>query len=244
LGLALVQQIVTARKGTINYTTGGPGTTFKYVASPKPGNVSSITFRRGQMTLFGFESPQSLNRKENRVMLKFGTKVVYPYQGPCLVGAVVKKVIVGRSTSFYHLALLDGSGGELFIPVDKISGLGIRQLMARSEIPKLFGFLKKPAATSTNWKQRAIDNFKLLTTGSAFDLAEVVESLTELNKARVLSPRDRQALDRAKRILICEISEVTGATKDKAEEQVDHALSVRKKHEGIRRKNSTRDITM
>jgi RNA polymerase-interacting CarD/CdnL/TRCF family regulator len=83
-----------------------------------------------------------------------------------------------------------------------------------------------------------------LTSGSAFDLAEVVESLTELNEARVLSPRDRQALDRARKILICEISEVTGATKDKAEEQVDHALSVRKKHEGIRRKNSTRDITM
>src|SRR5262245_65425411 len=94
------------------------GRNLSMFASPKPGNVSSITFRRGQMTLFGFESPQSLNRKENRVMLKFGTKVVYPYQGPCLVGAVVKKVIVGRSTSFYHLALLDGSGGELFVPVD------------------------------------------------------------------------------------------------------------------------------
>jgi len=96
-------------------------------------------------------------------MLKFGNKVVYPYQGPCLIGAVVKKVIGGRPTNFYQLALLDGSGGELFIPVEKISGLGIRQLMARSEIPKLLGLLRKPAATPTNWKQRAIDNFKLLT---------------------------------------------------------------------------------
>jgi CarD family transcriptional regulator len=165
------------------------------------------------------------------VLLKFGSKVVYPYQGPCLTGPIVQKVIGGKLTRFYHLAVLDGSGSELFIPVDKINGLGIRQLLARSEIPKLLGLLKKPATTTTNWKQRAIDNFKLLTSGSAFDLAEVVESLTELNEARVLSPRDRQTLDRARRILICEISEVTGKTKDAAEEQVDQALSSRKRHE-------------
>ena len=173
-------------------------------------------------------------------MLKFGSKVVYPYQGPCLIGAVVKKVIGGRPTSFYRLALLDGSGGELFIPVDKINGLGIRQLMARSEIPKLLGFLRKPAAIATNWKQRAIDNFKLLTSGSIFDLAEVVESLTELNETRLLSPRDRQTLDRARRILICEISEVTGETKGAAEEEVDRALGVRKRHEATGRKKGSR----
>ena len=173
-------------------------------------------------------------------MLKLGSKVVYPYQGPCLIGAVVKKVIGGTPTSFYQLALLDNSGGELFIPVDKIRGLGIRQLMAKSEIPKLLGLLKKPTATTTNWKQRAIDNFRLLTSGSIFDLAEVVESLTELNETRLLSPRDRQMLDRARRILICEISEVTGETKDAAEEEVDRALNVRKRHEPTARKKANR----
>lgn len=173
-------------------------------------------------------------------MLKFGSKVVYPYQGPCLIGRVVKRVIGGRPTNFYPLALLDGSGGELFIPVDKISGLGIRQLMAKSEIPKLLGLLKKSAVTTTNWKQRAIDNFKLLTSGSIFDLAEVVESLTELNETRLLSPRDRQTLDRARRILICEISEVTGETKDAAEEEVDRALNVRKRPEPTARRKRNR----
>jgi CarD family transcriptional regulator len=68
-----------------------------------------------------------------------------------------------------------------------------------------------------------------LASGSAFDLAEVVESLTELNEARTLSPRDREMLDRARRILICEISEVTGETKSATEEQVDQALNVREK---------------
>jgi RNA polymerase-interacting CarD/CdnL/TRCF family regulator len=108
--------------------------------------------------------------------------------------------------------------------------------MARSEIPKLLGRLKQSAATATNWKQRAIDNLKLLTSGSAFDLAEVVESLTELNETKALSPRDRETLDRARRILICEISEVTGETKSAAEEQIDQALNVRKRQEATGKK--------
>jgi RNA polymerase-interacting CarD/CdnL/TRCF family regulator len=71
-----------------------------------------------------------------------------------------------------------------------------------------------------------IENMKLLSSGSAFDLAEIVESLTALNETKALSPRDRQTLDKARKILICEISEVMGETKGAAEEQIDQALKV------------------
>jgi len=160
--------------------------------------------------------------------LNVGNKVVYPYQGPCLIGAVVKKVVGGRPTSFYQLALLDDSGGEVFIPLAKVKDVSIRQLVEKTEIPKLLAYLKKASTTETNWKQRALDNMKLLTSGSAFDLAKVVESLTALNATKALSPRDRQMLDRARKILICEISEVMGETKRAAEEQVDKALELGK----------------
>jgi CarD family transcriptional regulator len=71
------------------------------------------------------------------VTLTVGSKVVYPCQGPCLVGTVVKRVVAGESKSFYHLIVLDVSGGELFVPVDKAQAIGIRPLVKRSEIPKL-----------------------------------------------------------------------------------------------------------
>jgi hypothetical protein len=93
-----------------------------------------------------------------------------------------------------------------------------------------------------NWKQRAIDNLKLLASGSPFDLADVMESLTELNEARTLSPRDREMLDRARRILICEISEVMEETKIAAEQQVDQALNMRKKHEATGRKKGSAPV--
>ena len=177
-------------------------------------------------------------------MLSVGKTIVYPYQGPCLIGAVVKKVVGGRRTSFYQLDRLDEIGGVLLVPVDKIDALKIRQLMTKSDIPKLLRRLKKPASTVMNWKQRAIDNLKLLASGSPLDLADVVESLTELNEAKTLSARDREMLDRARRMLICEISEVMGETKSAGEEQVDQALNMRKKHEATgRKKGSAPDIT-
>ncbi len=158
------------------------------------------------------------------MILTSGNKVIYPSHGPCLIGAVINKVIDGRVISFYQLALLDDSGGELFVPVEKAQTIGIRPLLNRSDIPNLIGLLTKPAGEDKDWKQRADENLKLLNTGSAFDLAEIVKSLTRLAEKKTLSFRENQTLEKAKRLLIGEISEVLGVTKRAAEEQIDEAL--------------------
>ena len=162
------------------------------------------------------------------MILTSGNKVVYPSQGPCLIGPVVNKIIDGRPISFYQLALLDDSGGELLVPVDKVQAIGIRPLLNRSDIPKLLDLLKEPSGADKDWKQRVNDNFKLLTSGSAFDLAEVVKSLTKVSEKRALSFRESQTLEKARKLLICEISEALGETKRAAEEHVDEALKTRK----------------
>jgi RNA polymerase-interacting CarD/CdnL/TRCF family regulator len=158
-----------------------------------------------------------------------GNKVNYPHQGPCRIDEVVDRVVDGRPMSFYHLAVLDDRGGKLLVPTDKVEALGIRRLLERSEIPKLFRHPKKTAAPATNWKQRAIEHSKLLTSGSPFDLAAVVESLTELNDTKALSPREQETLYRARKLLVCEISEVMGETRSAAEEYLDQALKARRK---------------
>ena len=162
------------------------------------------------------------------MILATGNKVIYPSQGPCLIGPVIKIVVDGKPIRFYQLALLDDSGGELFVPVDKAQTIGIRPLLNRSDIPKLLGLLKKPARIAKDWRQRANENFKLITSGSAFDLAEVVKSLAKLGEKKSLSFRESQTLEKAKKLLIYEISEVMGETKSAAEKQIDKALKARK----------------
>jgi CarD family transcriptional regulator, regulator of rRNA transcription len=169
-----------------------------------------------------------MSGEENRVILTSGNKVVYPSQGPCLIGPVVKKVIDGKQISFYQLALLDDSGGELLVPVDKAQTIGIRPLLNRSDVPKVLGLLKDPPGAYKDWQQRANDNFKLITSGSAFDLAEVVKSLTRLSEKKALSFRESRTLEKARKLLIGEISEALGETKSAAEGHVDEALKTRK----------------
>ena len=162
------------------------------------------------------------------MILAVGRKVVYPCQGPCIIGAVVNKLVDDRPMMFYQLIILNDSGGKLFVPVDKADSVGIRPLLNKAEIRKLLDRLKEPTQSADNCRQRARDNQKLLASGSAFDLAEVVESLTELSETKPLSVGERKTLERAKNLLVCEISEVLGETKEEATEQIDNALKARK----------------
>ena len=165
--------------------------------------------------------------------LTSGNKVVYPSRGPCLIGPVVDKIIGGKATKFYRLALLDDSSGELFVPVDNLHDLKVRALVNRSDIPKLLGRLKtqsalsKDMAAAKNWRQRNTDNLRLFSSGSAFDLADVVEALTELSEVKALSAHERETLSRARRLLTCEISEVIGESKVAAQALMDEALQSR-----------------
>jgi len=162
-------------------------------------------------------------------MLTVGKKVVYPCQGPCLIAAVVKKTVDDRPVKFYQLLVLNDGSGSLFVPVDKVEAVRIRPLLEKSEIPKLLGRLRKSANPSDNSRQRTNDNLRLLATGCAFDLAEVVESLNELSETKALSFGETKLLEKAKRLLVCEVSEVMEETKEEAEEQIDKALRSRNK---------------
>jgi RNA polymerase-interacting CarD/CdnL/TRCF family regulator len=130
---------------------------------------------------------------------------------------------------FYHLTVLDDYRGDLFVPVEKARAIGVRLLMKRSEIPGLLDHLRKRVKTSDNWKQRAADNWKRFNSGSPYDLAEVVASLTELSRTKALTFEESGALDKAKRLLVCEISEVTRDSRTAVEEQVDCALKAPRK---------------
>ncbi|HKG23194.1 MAG TPA: CarD family transcriptional regulator [Blastocatellia bacterium] len=161
-------------------------------------------------------------------MLTVGSKVVYPCQGPCLIGAVVQKIINDKPMSFYQLLVLNNGGANMLVPIDNVQAVGIRPLLKKSEIPELLERLSQPARSSDDRKQRARDNLKLLASGSAFDLAEIVESLTELVETKPLSFGEQKTFEKARTLLVYEISEVMGESQEAAEQQVNEALKARK----------------
>lgn len=161
-------------------------------------------------------------------MLAVGNKVNYPCHGPCLISSITERTVGDRPMTFYQLLVLNDDGLKLLIPVEKLRTVGLRPLLKKAEIPKLLDQLKQRSKANADRKQRVRDNLKLLSSGSAFDLAEIVESLNELLETSSLSFGERSTLDRAKRLLVCEISEVMEQTKEEAEAQVDRALIARR----------------
>jgi CarD family transcriptional regulator len=61
-------------------------------------------------------------------------------------------------------------------------------------------------------------------TGSIYDMADVLKSLTFLSKSKSLSFREKRMLDRAKALIISEISEVMREKALDIEARVDRAL--------------------
>jgi CarD family transcriptional regulator len=158
------------------------------------------------------------------VILRVGDRVVYPGQGPCRIDQETRKPVGGQMISFYDLSVLDDRGGHLFVPVEKADTVGLRLLVHRSEIPAILEKLTRIITLSDNWKQRTSDNLRLFNSGSAFDLAEVVKSLTELSDRKTLSAGECKMLARARNLLVQEICEVTGDTGPEVQQEIDKAL--------------------
>lgn len=159
--------------------------------------------------------------------LKVGSKVVYPFQGPCVISSIIEKVVADQPVRFYYLTLLD-NGGQLLVPVEKAQAIGLRPLLNKSEIPQLLGGLMQTTDVTKDWKLRAKENSKLLASGLAFDVAAVVESLTTLNDRKPLSALESQTLERARKLLIGEIAAVMEEPRSAAEERIDQILKARR----------------
>jgi CarD family transcriptional regulator len=155
---------------------------------------------------------------------KVGDKVVYPNHGVGVIEQVAKKSIGGSTSAFYRLRLLS-SDSMVMVPVDNTTTVGLRKVLTRPQYNRVFKLLKNgEVATYDDWKGRFQANSDKMRTGDIMAVAEVLKSLTMLSEVKPLSYRERKMLDRARFLLISELSEASSKEADKVEEQIDEAL--------------------
>jgi RNA polymerase-interacting CarD/CdnL/TRCF family regulator len=148
---------------------------------------------------------------------------------------VISKLIDGKTVSFYRLSVLDEGGAELFVPVDKAKLVGLRLLVSFKEVSRILKKLIEVTTFADGWKERACDNVRLFNSGSAFDLALLVKSLTEMSTRKSLSTGECKMLLKARSLLVREICEVTGETEQHVEQRIDSALTSSTAAPSIRR---------
>ena len=84
-------------------------------------------------------------------------------------------------------------------PLRNVDGVGLRRAISDEEVERLFGLLGDGKIDNhQNWKGRFKDNSDKMRSGSIYDVADVLKSLTFLAKSKSLSFREKRMLDRAK----------------------------------------------
>lgn len=163
-------------------------------------------------------------RSEGHVSFQVGDKVIYPNHGLGVVEKIEEKTILGTTCGFFHLRIISNETTVL-VPVVNVDNVGLRRAITDEEVERLFHLLGDGKIDNhQNWKGRFKDNSDKMRTGSIYDMADVLKSLTFLAKSKSLSFREKRMLDRAKSLIVSEISEVMRQTAAEIEDRVEKAL--------------------
>jgi len=156
---------------------------------------------------------------------QIGDKVVYPNHGIGVVEDIQTDQVVEEVDQFYKLRILANST-VVKVPVANVDGVGLRPVISNRDVDRIFDLLEnRKIETHSNWKGRYKDNSDKMRTGSIYDVAGVLQDLSFLSKKKSLSFREKRMLDRARFLIVSEVSEVAEEPNDLVEQKIDIALS-------------------
>jgi len=155
---------------------------------------------------------------------KIGEKLVYPNHGVTVVEHIGESPIMGAGDSYYHLRLLQNNS-RLVVPIRNTERVGLRRLYQQKEIKGLISLLEAKAVRShTDWKGRYRENLEKMKTGRLEDVAEVLKNLSEVQKKKSLSFREKKMYDRAKYLIVSEVAIVKGIPEMDAEKLIERSI--------------------
>lgn len=154
-------------------------------------------------------------------MFSVGDLAVYPAHGVGVIEKIEAQEISGCTQDFYVMRILD-SNMTIMIPTSNVNNVGLRDIIGRTEVTKLYAILKKRDVTIDNqtWNRRYREYMDKIKTGSVFEVAEVYRDLLILKLEKDLSFGERKMLDTARGLLVKEIS----LAKDVGEDQIEKDL--------------------
>ena len=155
---------------------------------------------------------------------EIGDKVVYPNHGVGIIEKISNRLVAGKFERFYLLRICSNDI-LVMVPTANAGDVGLRRIVERRDVEQLLSFLgSNQFFTQKDWKDRFKENSEKMRSGSIFHVAEVFKNLVYLSRVKPLSFREKRMLDRAKFLVISEISEVAREGSTVVEEKVERAL--------------------
>ena len=137
---------------------------------------------------------------------QIGDKVVYPNQG---VGTIENISTRSFGTAFerFYLLRLGCSSMTVMVPFSNAANIGLRRVTHDREISRILSFLSDGhCLINPDWKVRFKENTDRMQSGNLLNAAEVFKALLQLHVDKPLSFREKKMLERARHMLVAEIS--------------------------------------
>lgn len=154
-----------------------------------------------------------------------GDVVVYPQHGAAIIADRVTIDAFGKVQDFFVLKIPLGDL-TLKVPVDNTDEVGLREVISDAEVEEVFAVLrKKEVRMPTNWSRRFKNHGEKLKSGDPYEVAEVVRNLSIRDNEKGLSAGEKNMLQRARRILVSELTYAIDVDEEEAEKKLDEALA-------------------
>jgi CarD family transcriptional regulator len=155
------------------------------------------------------------NKKQMR-RFKVGDLAVYPAHGVGEIISIESRVVNGEKHDFYIMKVIE-NGMTIMIPTNNVESVGLRDVIARKEISKVYAVIKSRKGSVTDnqtWNRRYREYMDKIKTGSLYDVAEVFRDLFRLKLTKDLSFGERKLYDTAQILLVRELSTAKRADED------------------------------
>lgn len=157
--------------------------------------------------------------------LKIGDKIIYPNQGLGVIEAVREESYNGELFTVFHLRII---ANDTLVTVSSSTAteIGIRRPVSEGSIKKVFQFMRNGAVdVTTDWKGRYKEHLNLMKSGTLIDMALVLKSLYYLSLSKPLSFREKKMMEKARELIVSEISEASDVPCSRIEQKVEGTLS-------------------
>ncbi|HEY8392993.1 MAG TPA: CarD family transcriptional regulator [Capillibacterium sp.] len=158
-------------------------------------------------------------------MFNVGDRIVYPMHGAGVIVGIEQRNVSGTPEDYYIIKLTSGEM-RVMIPVCNKDRVGLRGIISKEEVSKVLEVLRnKDREMSNNWNRRYRANLEKIKSGSIYDVAEVVSSLSLREREKGLSTGERKMLESAKQILYSELALVEDLDEEQVQSMVEGCLN-------------------
>jgi CarD family transcriptional regulator len=139
-------------------------------------------------------------------LFQIGEKIVYPNHGIGTIENISSRAFGAQFERFYLLRLTYNAT-TVMVPFSHVQEIGLRRVTRNGEVARVLEFLGEGTCKgSVDWKDRFKENSDKMRMGSLLGIAEVLKTLLVLQAAKPLSFREKKMLDRARHMLVTELS--------------------------------------